>query len=161
MARIRTHQVKTRMQCQYNRWVEHRYELHLNILVCPYYQLHHSSEFSQNGNPGDPAVDFDSAIIFNLLPCCILMRFFTGAPSKTFSHLVPLQHSFQPSIEFLQRGLWLPADRWGPLKAVMKYWSPELTDSHKKAMALRVSAEKEEQSLFLSHVEMSPGSTRL
>lgn len=43
----------------------------------------------------------------------------------------------------------------------MKYWSPEPTDSHKKAMELRVSAEKEEKSLFLRHVEMILGSSRL
>ena len=36
----------------------------------------------------------------------------------------------------------------------MKYSRPELTDSHKKAMAPRVSGENEETSLFLSHVEM-------
>lgn len=43
----------------------------------------------------------------------------------------------------------------------MKYWSSELTDSHKKAMELQVSAEKEEKSLFLPYVEMILGSNHL
>lgn len=99
--------------------------------VCPYYQLHLSSESKWKSRRSRCLLWFHhhltspARLHFNaLLYRCAIKNI---QPPRPFTALLPAIH------RVASEGTLTPSWQNGALKAVMKYWSPELTDSHKKS----------------------------